>query len=251
MKCSTKETIYAAISGDIAGSQYENRFPEKLSTTVPFEHYIEKGHFTDDTVLTIAVIDAILHDRAMGNSFKDWASRYYNAGFSKNFKETVIYPETFEPGGCHSSSNGALMMLAPFISANVDYEKAFEAVNVTHNCSECRSLAYELIHYALSNEITPFIEFVLQSQGSYGTLKDEKKFDITAFGTLREAIIIVNESCSFNDAMAKSIQLGGDTDTRTCIVGMLAASKFGVPSSVIEGTKRKLPQEFIELIEQM
>lgn len=251
MKCNTKEAIYAAISGDIAGSRYENRFPIDFEITDEYETFIPKGHFTDDTVLTIAVIDALLHNRAMGDSFRDWASRYYNAGFSKNFKDIVIYPEVFISGECHSSSNGALMMLSPFISKNPCYGKAWDAVNVTHNCSECRDLARELIHYAVTGEVTPFIAFVFQGQGSYDDMKYERKFDITAFGTLREALIIINESDGFNDAMLKSLYLGGDTDTRTCVVGMLAASKFGVPQEVIEATKKKLPQEFIELIEQM
>lgn len=247
----TKDIIYAAISGDIAGSQYENRFPDEMDIIDSFEHYIIKGHFTDDTVLTMAVVDALLHGRQMGETFRDWASRYYNAGFSKNFKEIVIYPDNFEPGECHSSSNGALMMLAPFVSTPIKRNRIFEAVNVTHNCSECRSLALELITYAITGAMSPFTTFIFQDDTNYDALKRERKFDITSFGTLREALLIIRESKDFYDAMVKSIKLGGDTDTRTCIVGMLAASKFDVPLSVIETTKKKLPQEFIELIEQM
>lgn len=248
-----KSIIYGAILGDIAGSTLENKFPDK---TEPFRDMVKKGHFTDDTVLTIAVLDALKHERRMDEAFKDWGSRYFNAGFSTNFKENIIYPEVPKTGECHSNSNGALMMLSPFIalkdvSTSDMHHRVYEAVKVTHNCTECCALAYELIELTHGNPRGFAYECQARyaSAGTYEEMLKTRKFDISAFGTMREAIIVKSISKSFGEAIEKSLILGGDTDTRTCLVGMLAAEDWGMDEKDIELVRDKLPGEMLKIIE--
>lgn len=247
------QIIYGAILGDIAGSTLENKFPDK---TEPFRDMLKKGHFTDDTVLTIAVLDALKHERRMDESFKDWGSRYFNAGFSTNFKENVIYPEVPKTGECHSNSNGALMMLSPFaalkdVSTQDVIHRVHEAVKVTHNCTECCALAYEFIEY-MNGNLRGFA-YACRSRyanaSTYEEMLKTRKFDISAFGTMREAIIVNAISHSFGEAIEKSLILGGDTDTRTCLVGMLAANKWGMDKDDIELVRDKIPGEMLKIIE--
>jgi ADP-ribosylglycohydrolase len=249
------QIIYGAILGDIAGSTLENKFPDK---TEPFREMVKKGHFTDDTVLTIAVLDALKHERKMDEAFKDWGSRYFNAGFSTNFKENIIYPEVPKTGECHSNSNGALMMLSPFIAAHKndnDYrqliDRMHEAVKVTHNCTECNELAYELIQLARGQAygFAYACSMRYASIGVYEEMLKTRKFDISAYGTMREAIIIRFISKSFGEAIEKSLILGGDTDTRTCLVGMLAAEAWGMDEEDIELVRDKIPGEMLKIIE--
>ena len=49
--------MYGAILGDIIGSPYEFDRGAKIKA---FPLFIEKSRFTDDTVMTIAVADALL-----------------------------------------------------------------------------------------------------------------------------------------------------------------------------------------------
>ena len=245
------DIVYGAIAGDIAGSQFEGADFSHIQY-LDIESKIKEGHFTDDTVLTVAVIDALKNDRGMYESFKDWATRYYNAGFSKNFKENIIQNEHPEYSKCHSSSNGALMMLSGFAALEdaYDVKKVYEAVNVTHNCTECRKLAFELIEYCKNNNPLDYVRVMLSQDCMYENLTRERKFDISAFGTLREAMIIFKASSNYDDAISKALYLGGDADTRACIVGMIAGSRMGVPSYIIDAVKDKLPGEMIKIIEQ-
>ncbi len=64
--------MLGAIAGDIAGSIYENR-PTKSKDIQLFGSF---ATFTDDTVLTIAVADAILGDRDYARAIKSYAQRH-------------------------------------------------------------------------------------------------------------------------------------------------------------------------------
>ena len=73
--------MLGAIAGDIIGSVYEHQ-PIK---TKDFPLFSEDSTFTDDTVLTIAVADALLNDRDYAKSLRAWGSKYPNAGYGKSF----------------------------------------------------------------------------------------------------------------------------------------------------------------------
>ncbi|MEQ8171737.1 MAG: ADP-ribosylglycohydrolase family protein, partial [Candidatus Eremiobacterota bacterium] len=51
--------MFGAIAGDIIGSPFEWN---NIKTT-DFELFSSKSRFTDDTVMTVAVADAILHNK--------------------------------------------------------------------------------------------------------------------------------------------------------------------------------------------
>ena len=64
--------MLGAIIGDIAGSKYEfnNTFD------YDFEMFGEGCDFTDDTICTVAIADAILNGRSYQESLLDWCRRY-------------------------------------------------------------------------------------------------------------------------------------------------------------------------------
>ncbi len=143
-------------------------------------------------------------------------------------------------------------MLAPFAALkDVPMTEVHEAVKVTHNCTECYSLAYELIELIHRNP-RGFAYACLSRYANISTYEKmlkTRKFDISAFGTLREAIIVKAISKSFGEAIEKSLILGGDTDTRTCLVGMLAAGEWGMNDDDIELVRDKIPGEMLKIIE--
>jgi len=72
-----------AILGDIIGSRLER---SGLKAT-DFDLFTTECRFTDDTVLTIAVADAIINQRDYGETIKDYALRYPDAGYGGTFKK--------------------------------------------------------------------------------------------------------------------------------------------------------------------
>nr|VFK25071.1 MAG: hypothetical protein BECKMB1821G_GA0114241_101124 [Candidatus Kentron sp. MB]VFK29818.1 MAG: hypothetical protein BECKMB1821I_GA0114274_101214 [Candidatus Kentron sp. MB]VFK74956.1 MAG: hypothetical protein BECKMB1821H_GA0114242_101314 [Candidatus Kentron sp. MB] len=69
--------MLGAIAGDIIGSIYEwNNIK-----TRKFPLFGPKSFFTDDSVLTIALADAILHDKDYGNIMRQYFRRYPHASY--------------------------------------------------------------------------------------------------------------------------------------------------------------------------
>ena len=100
--------MLGAIIGDIVGSVYEfNNYRAKDFT--PFFH--RRAFYTDDTVCTIAVADALIHERHPGKALKDWGQRYWeNGGWGGRFA-VWLGSSSLEPYG--SYGNGAAMRVAP------------------------------------------------------------------------------------------------------------------------------------------
>ncbi len=73
--------MIGAIAGDIIGSIYEWS-PIK---TTEFPLFGNGCHFTDDSVLTIALADYILHGGEWTKVLKTYARRYPDAGYGVNF----------------------------------------------------------------------------------------------------------------------------------------------------------------------
>jgi ADP-ribosyl-[dinitrogen reductase] hydrolase len=75
MAAKTKKGVimFGALIGDLVGSVYEwNNY--KAKDFQPFIH--PRSFLTDDSVLTVAVADALINERDLVESFKDWGHRY-------------------------------------------------------------------------------------------------------------------------------------------------------------------------------
>ena len=69
--------------GDSVGSTYEFR----KTVDKEYELYQEKCTYTDDTVLTVAIADALLHNRDFGEAIFEWANKFPHAGFGERFRK--------------------------------------------------------------------------------------------------------------------------------------------------------------------
>ena len=84
-----KDIILGAIAGDVIGSVFEQVLVPK-----DFELFSLKSNFTDDTVLTIAVLDCLLNDNTLNfeKSLKSYTKKYFNSGFGPGFENWVLKP---------------------------------------------------------------------------------------------------------------------------------------------------------------
>ncbi|MBM3495385.1 MAG: hypothetical protein FJX72_13845 [Armatimonadetes bacterium] len=97
--------MIGAIAGDIIGSIYEGD-PIK---TKGYPLFSARSRFTDDTVLTVAVADAILSGRPYLDAVREYGRAYPGAGFSRTFLRWVLSDS--EP--YNSYGNGSAMRVSP------------------------------------------------------------------------------------------------------------------------------------------
>lgn len=79
--------MLGAIIGDIVGSRWEFNSTNDYN----IEWLSDENSFTDDTICTVAVADALLHGRDFGESIHDWCNRYPHpmGGYGGRFAQWV------------------------------------------------------------------------------------------------------------------------------------------------------------------
>lgn len=127
--------MLGAIIGDIVGSRFEfGAAPER-----DFEFFTNDCSFTDDTICTVAIADAILNGRTYKDSLLDWCGRYPNpmGGYGNMFVEWLL-DKNHEPK--NSYGNGAAMRVSSVGWLFTDWEEvvaeAEASAVVSHNHEE-------------------------------------------------------------------------------------------------------------------
>ena len=225
--------MLGAIAGDIIGSVYEFS-PIK---TTDFELFSARSTFTDDTVLTVALAEAILHGRDYGRTMKEYYRRYPYAGYGSYFHQ---WARSDDNQPYNSWGNGAAMRISPVGFAYDTLEEVLERAEyftaITHNHPEgirgaqATAAAVFLARKGSSKEeIKAAIEsrFGYDLSRSLDEIRPTYAFDVSCQGTVPQAITAFLESRDFEDAIRKAVSLGGDSDTLACITGGIAHAFYG------------------------
>jgi ADP-ribosylglycohydrolase len=240
--------MYGAIIGDVCGSYYESRRHstkrKDISLVVP------DSRFTDDTVLTVAMADAILHTIAYRDAIRHWYHRYPNAGFGRGFRKWV------DEGGRKDNDswgNGAAMRVSPIAWAFNDIDKVLEeaaqSARPSHSHPEgikgAQAVAAAVFmartgadNNTIRNEISS--RFGYDMNRTVDSIRPGYSFSSWAKTSVPEAIICFLDSTSFEDAVRNAISLGGDADTQAAIAGAVAEAHYGIPDNW-----NRLPQKFL------
>ncbi len=233
--------MLGAIAGDIIGSVYEWH---NIKTT-DFELFSTGCRYTDDTVLTVALADAILNGTDYTKKMKEYFQRYPNAGYGGRFADWVMSHPSFP---YNSWGNGAAMRISPvgyaYSTLEETLSKAEFYTEVTHNHPEgikggCATAAAVFLARKRSSkaEIKAYISstFGYDLERTLDEIRPTYHFDVSCQGTVPQAIIAFLESVDFEDAIRKAISLGGDSDTLACITGGVAQAFYGgVPELISE-----------------
>ncbi|NJK30403.1 MAG: ADP-ribosylglycohydrolase family protein [Acaryochloris sp. RU_4_1] len=231
--------MLGAIAGDIIGSIYE--FDNHRHKKFPL--FSDRCFFTDDTVLTVAVADALLHGSDYVERFKHYYRLYPHAGYGARFHQWVSSTAT-QP--YNSWGNGSAMRVSPvgFAFDDLDTVLAAAATSaaVTHNHPEgvkgAQATAAAIFLGRTGHtkvEIRRYIEttFAYDLGRSLDQIRPVYKFNESCQETVPEAIIAFLESTDFEDAIRNAVSLGGDTDTLACITGGIAEAFYGgVPDAI-------------------
>lgn len=246
--------MLGAIAGDIIGSVYESD-PIK---TKEFPLFGPHSRFTDDTVLTVALADAILNNRDYAAVMKSYFHRFPNAGYGSLFYRWAMSTSN-QP--YNSYGNGAAMRISPvgwaFDSLEEVLGEARRFTEPTHNHPEgikgaqATAVAVFLARTGHSKEqIGSHIErtFQYDLSRSLDEIRPGYTFDGSCQGTVPQAIRAFLESRDFEDALRNAVSLGGDSDTLACITGGLAEAYYaGVPRHIAEKVWETLDQDLKEV----
>ena len=248
--------MIGAIAGDIIGSVYE-RTPIK---TKDFPLFESGCRFTDDTVLTLAVAEAILTGRPYLESIRKMGRRYPNAGYGGTF---IHWLYSDDPKPYNSWGNGAAMRVSPVGFAFSTVEKvlgeAARTAEISHNHPEgvkgaqATALAVFLARTgARKRSIRSKIKrrFGYDLSRTVDSIRPDYAFDISCQGSVPEAIIAFLDSDSYEDAVRNAVSLGGDSDTLACITGGIAEAFYGpVPDPIRSRVEQCLTPDLLEIAE--
>jgi ADP-ribosylglycohydrolase len=243
--------VIGAIAGDIIGSIYE-RYQIK---TKEFPLFDWRCHFTDDSVLTVAVADVLLNGGSYGDVFRQYYWRYPEAGYGATFHRWARSPE---PTPYNSFGNGSAMRVSPVAYAFEQIEQvrseASRSAEVTHNHPEgikgaeaTASAVFLARRKTSKDEIRSYIEneFGYELSKTPDEIRPDYKFDVTCQGTVPAAICSFLHAEDFEDAVRNAISLGGDSDTLGCITGSIAGAYYGVPRFIEQEARSRLDHRLL------
>ncbi len=259
--------MYGAIIGDIIGSPFEFDRGDK---TKDFELFGAKTGFTDDTVMTIAVGEALLEagkdasveeiKRLVVQHMKKWGKKYPNAGYGGRFGWWLML-ENPEP--YNSYGNGSAMRVSAagwlYDSLERTREVARATAEVTHNHPEgikgaevVASAIYMARNGSSKEEIKEYIirEFRYDLSRSCDEIRPSYYHVESCQETVAEAITAFLEGEDFEDVIRTAVSLGGDCDTLTAIAGSVAEAYFGVPALIRATAINRLPDEFMVVLKR-
>lgn len=258
--------MYGALLGDMIGAPYE--FNRNNIKTKDFEMFNRKVRFTDDSVMTVAIADAILHtDKdaaeeefkdAFVNSMQKWGRRYPEAGYGGRFRKWLVSDDP-QPYG--SYGNGSAMRVSPvgwyYDSLERTMEVARWSAEVTHNHpdavlgAEVTAAAIFLARTGASkDEIRFYAEQMLGEDLSMtcDEVRPWYTFDVSCLGTVPYSMIAFLEGKDFEDVIRTAVSLGGDCDTLTCIAGGIAEAFYGVPEEFVKECEKRIPGDMKEIL---
>ena len=248
--------MLGAIVGDIVGSVYEfNNIKTK-----DFPLFRDDCFFTDDTVMTCAVTEAVMKG-GKPDDFVDEMKRlgrlYPDAGYGGRFLGWLFSDDR---APYNSFGNGSAMRVSPCgWMADGGYEAAKLSAAVTHDHPEgikgaeaTASAIFMARNDASKVEIRDYIvkEFHYDLSRTCDQIRPGYHHVESCMETVPEAITAFLEGESFEDVIRTAVSLGGDCDTLTCIAGGIAEAFYGVPDDMKAECRNRLAPDMLEVLDR-
>ncbi len=259
--------MIGAMLGDMIGAPYEF---DRGSKTKDFPLFSKESRFTDDSVMTAAVAEALLETQgqpdavicaALIRSMQKWGRAYPNAGYGGMFIRWLF---SANPKPYGSFGNGSAMRVSAagwlYDDPETTRHIAMLTASVSHNHSEgikgaeaAASAIFLARQGSSKEEIRAYItrEFGYDLTQTCDDLRTGNRHNETCQVTMPLVFAAFLESSSFEDAIRNAVSLGGDTDTVACITGGIAQAYYGVPEQLAAEGRKRLPQKMCALAERV
>lgn len=244
--------MLGAIIGDIAGSRFEFNNAKNSD----FKLFTNECSFTDDTICTIAVADAVLSGRSYRDSVHEWCRKYPRpmGGYGCSFASWV-YSDNPQP--YNSFGNGAAMRVSPiglyYDGRQSVLDEARKSAEITHSHSEgikgAQVTAMCVWMVRKGHTKADVKDYVKKEYGSIPVFVPfSNSFNETCMNAVPVAVSCFLASTDFEDAIRRAILVGGDSDTIAAITGGIAEAMYGVPDSMRRSAMLYLPDEMKNVI---
>ena len=259
--------MYGAILGDIIGSPYEF---DRGSKSKDFPLFSKHSTFTDDTVMTLAVADALLD--AQPDADLEWirnrlirgmqrfGEAYPHAGYGGMFRHWLRAKDP-QPYGSYGNGSAMRVSSVGWLYNDLDTVRRMARLSaeVTHNHPEGikgAEATASVIFLARTDSTKAEIKAYIEENFHYDLSRtcDEIRPDYhhveSCQETVPEAITAFLEGESFEDVIRTAVSLGGDCDTLTCIAGSMAEAFYGVPEELKAECWKSLSEDLLEELQR-
>lgn len=247
--------MLGAIVGDIVGSAYE--YHTVLDNDLPL--LVPSSSYTDETVLTIAVADCLLHQRSYGEALRTWALANPGRRYSTRFAKWIEDPDRTMST---SYGNGAAGRVSPvgwaFDTLEETLAEARRSAEPTHNHPDGIAGAQAVaaaIFLARTGVLKDGIREYLEQ--TFGYDLQRSLIDCTggwfeaAELSVPEAIICFLASTDVRSSLQNAVDLRGDADTQAAIAGSIAEAFYhDIPTDLAEPCLAMLPADFRSILDE-
>ena len=258
--------MIGAILGDVVGSIYEF---DNIKTK-DFELFDKECFFTDDSVMTIAIAEALMQTEEINEeNLEDFKEnlitvmheigvKYPDCGYGGHFLVWILRNKR-EP--YNSFGNGSAMR----VSAVGWYARTLEeaeliaraTAEVSHNHPEgikgavaTAGAVFLARNGATMGELRDYISKYYTIDFTIDEIRPIYDYDITCQGTVPQAMQAFFESTNFEDAIRNAISIGGDSDTLAAITGAVAEAYYGIPEDLKETALSYLDERLLNITER-
>ena len=253
--------MLGAIIGDIVGSRFEGR--RRNVHTKNFTFFHDHCHLTDDSVMTLAIAEAIL--QCQGDYSKlaakatacmqDWGRRYPKSGYGPSFIDWIFsdHPEPY-----NSYGNGSAMRVSPCAYAAQSLEEALQlcdtVTQITHNHPEgmkgARAVTAAIFLARQGKSQAEIRAYVKDQYYTFDPYIDSNNYQggCSCQVTVPQALQAYFDATSFEDAIRGAVALGGDSDTIACMAGGIAEATFGIPRAMREQALTKFTADELQVL---
>ena len=254
--------MFGAILGDIIGSRFEftNR-PIKRD----FKFIKKESHFTDDSVMTLAIAEALMNSRKDADEkeikknvisyMQEFGNKYPYAGYGGRF---IRWLSSKDPKPYQSWGNGSAMRVSSVGWLYDDIDRVMEVAKwtaeVTHDHPEgikgaiCTAVVIFLARTGRSkNFIYHFVKehFDYNIEQSFEQLKQSNLHIESCMDSLPKALVSFFKGNCYEEVIRNAVCLGGDTDTVAAIAGSMAEAYYGIPDKFYDVFKEKITDEIM------
>lgn len=259
--------MYGAILGDMIGAPYEF---DRGNKKKEFPLFSSLSSYTDDSVMTIAVANALIASGKNANKdtiqesvvkqMQAWGKKYPYAGYGGRFRDWLFGSN---PKPYNSYGNGSAMRVSSvgwlYDSIERTREVAIWTAAVTHNHpegikgAEAVASAIFLARTGVSkDEIDDYIvdNFGYDMTRSCDEIRPTYHHAESCQETVPEAITAFFEGKDFEDVIRTAVSLGGDCDTLTCISGSIAEAFYGVPENLKKECRKRMKGDMLKVMDK-
>ena len=276
--------VLGSIIGDVAGSSREGYKSNTYRTD--FKMFVSNSTFTDDTVLTVALMDWLCHKDTLPlkDALLKWGRKFPNASYGRRFsaiiksgdfgeaiattnggamrvnpvavsakslKEAIaLAKESAAPSHIGEGSKGAQAVAA---AAYIAKEGIAKGKSVAEIKAEIKSTIEKEFGYNLDTTVEECREVTRRNAAQVTSRTQRTEFYhrmCEADLTCPEAIIAVLNANSYEETVRIAISMGGDSDTLGAMAGGIASQLFGTPEAMVKACLLYLPAEMIDVINE-